>query len=432
MYPALRPAIAPLQCLTGVIAAGWGRPVALLALAGALCATGFSAEKASGFLPYVELTPFEVNGDQLAVSIHARTKSDRRYAAKFAEEVVGVAYQTMEETTGHGLVIVGRKKEPHPIRVYRQFLAMAEAGQLNPEVAALSSGLTHMLQDWEEKVDFEEGSGDGPDIDFDMIVNAIPLPLEGVGSKLYQTAWAEDFEPERLALRFRSLTLEDFESDELARFEWVFYLPPKSAFSEAMKQIVPTMLKESDLGFMQRMTVRTALTLFKPMLKRAIEGVRKGMLYLTVLRAMSGYSEDDIEALTEVYIEASMPFGGGSEYDTPLEAIQAQKIKNAAYAKDPFVSPIPLEHPDLASYRNYEAGFSDDGEKTTHRFAVENEVCTWQYLKRDPKVFLPAGDRLFVSEDGKMTIEFLIDESGEVTAVEERWVRRRKTVQRKS
>lgn len=391
-----------------------------------------SSDPASGFMPYVELAPFEVNGEQLAVSIHARTRSDRRYGAKFAEEVVGVAFQTMEKTTGLGLVIVGRKGEPHPIRVYRQFLAMAEAGQLDPEVAALASGLTHMLQDWEDKVDFDENSGHGPNIDFDMVVNAIPLPLEGIGSKLYQMAWADDFEPERLESRFRSITLEGFESDELARFEWVFYLPPKSAFSEAMKAIVPTMLKESDLSFMQRMAVRTALTVFKPMLKRAIEGVRKGMLYLTVLREMSGYSEDDIEALTEVYIGASMPFGGGSDYDTPLEAIEAQKIRNAEYARDPYVSPEPLEDVDTASYEKFEGGFSDNEKEITHRFAVRNGTCTWQYRKREPSVFLPADENLLVSEDGKMTIEFLMDDSGEVTAVEERRVRRRKTVPRES
>lgn len=255
MCPASRPATRSLRLLPSVCGTGRGRFVLFLALISATSPVGASAEKVSGFMPYVELAPFEVNGEQLAVSIHARTKSDRRYGAKFAEEVVGVAFQTMEQTTGLGLVIVGRKGEPHPIRVYRQFLAMAEAGQLNAEVAALSSGLTHMLQDWEAKVDFDESSGDGPNIDFDMVVNAIPLPLEGIGSKLYQMAWADDFDPERLEQRFGSITLEDFASDELARFEWVFYLPPKSAFSEAMKQIVPTMLKESDLGFMQRMAV---------------------------------------------------------------------------------------------------------------------------------------------------------------------------------
>ena len=43
-------------------------------------------------------------------------------------------------------------------------------------------------------------------------------------------------------------------------------------------------------------------------------------------------------------------------------------------------------------------------------------------------VFYPAGPRTFVIEDGKMTIEFLVDEGGEITGVEERWKRRRKTV----
>ncbi|MEZ5277893.1 MAG: hypothetical protein R3F07_16045 [Opitutaceae bacterium] len=300
----------------------------LLTLAGSVGVAGASDEATSSFLPYVELAPFVVNGEQLEISIHARTRSDRRYAEQFAKEVIGVAYETMDRTTGHGLVIVGRKGEPHPVTVYRQFLAMADGGQLNPEVADLSSGLTHMLQDWEEGVDIETGSGDGPDIDFEMVVNAIPLPLEGIGSKLYQMAWAEEFDPERLEPKLRSLAPEDLEKDELVRFDWVFYLPPRSAFSEAMKQVVPTLIKESDMGFMQRMALRSALTIFKPLLKTAIEGVRKGMLYLTVLRAMSDFPQDDIESLTEVYVESLMPFGGG-EQDSPIEAIETRKFRNA-------------------------------------------------------------------------------------------------------
>ena len=51
-----------------------------------------------------------VQGKSLAIDIHARTKSDRRYAEKFADEVVEVAYETLEgDSTGKGLVIVGRE-----------------------------------------------------------------------------------------------------------------------------------------------------------------------------------------------------------------------------------------------------------------------------------------------------------------------------------
>ena len=417
---------------TRKILALWRLCFLLVAPGPGLGAAAPPSDMASRFMPYVELAPFEVNGEQLAVSIHARTKSDRRYAAKFAKEVIGVAFETMETSTGHGLVIVGRKGEPHPINVYRTFLALSDANKLDSEVAVLAPDLTDKLADWENKFAFNDGSSDGPDIDFDMIVNAVPLPLEGIESKLYQMAWADDFDMERFGHRLRSLTVDDLQTDELARFEWVFYLPPKSAFSEAMKEIVPKMLAESDIGFFKRMAVRSALTIFKPLLKKAIEGARKGMLYLTVLRAMSVYSNGDIEALTEAYVEAMMPFGGNDKYDTPLAAIEAQEIRNAEYARDPFVSPDPLEEANLRIYEKFEGGYSREEKKTTHRFTIKDETCTWRYLDRDPKPFLPAGDSLFVSEDGKMTIEFLMDQSGDVTAVEERWGRRRKTIPRRS
>jgi hypothetical protein len=56
----------------------------------------------------------------------------------------------------------------------------------------------------------------------------------------------------------------------------------------------------------------------------------------------------------------------------------------------------------------------------------------WTYKDQKPKVFYPAGDRLLVNEDGSMTIRFVTDDKGVVTGVEERWVRRRQTIARKS
>src|SRR5947209_794529 len=75
------------------------------------------------FMPSVELAPFKVNGRQLAISIHARTRGDRSYAEGFAEEVVKVVCESVVSDTGKGLVIIGKKGEPHPVVVLRQFLA---------------------------------------------------------------------------------------------------------------------------------------------------------------------------------------------------------------------------------------------------------------------------------------------------------------------
>ena len=125
-----------------------------------------------------------------------------------------------------------------------------------------------------------------------------------------------------------------------------------------------------------------------------------------------------------------MPHGKvipGKKKRRALEAIEAQKIENAEYAKNPFVSPEPLEDPDLGMYSKFvgEYGF---GKRRTHRFSVKDGTCYWRYLDWNPGVFLPAGETLFVSKKGDMTIEFLMDDNGIVTSVEERWVRRKNLI----
>src|SRR5687768_5300257 len=76
------------------------RALVLFAAAGLLVEPGVAQSKkaaagkdADTFMPYVQLAPFVVNGKQLAISIHARSGKDRRYAETFAEEVVKVVYE---------------------------------------------------------------------------------------------------------------------------------------------------------------------------------------------------------------------------------------------------------------------------------------------------------------------------------------------------
>ena len=104
------------------------------------------------FSPLVKLAPFVVNGQSLAVSIHARTKVDRRYGEKFAEEVVEIAYETLGTSTGRGLVIVGADGEPHPIHFFRKFLEMSRAGQLDPGLAEAAGEVDGMLKKAQEKM----------------------------------------------------------------------------------------------------------------------------------------------------------------------------------------------------------------------------------------------------------------------------------------
>jgi hypothetical protein len=386
----------------------------------------------SDFLPAVQLAPFVVNGEPLSISIHARSKADRRYAERFAEEVIEVAYETLRGSVGAGLVIMGKEGEPHPVLVYRQFLALAKADELDPEVAKAATELAAMMQKWQADMHLNDDTNEGMKLDIDQVLEAIPLPLEGVGSKLYQLAWSAGFDDTRVARALRSLTTADLASDELSKFAWVFYLPPRNALNRALKNILPAVLKQQKMGVMKRAAVRSALVVFKPAIRTAMEGARKGVLFMTVLRAQSRYSPEEINLLTGAYVKVLMPdfkFNGGKTHQRAIDAIEAQKVANAEYDKDPFVSPQRLETYDPANYTAFEGDYAEQ-EKTTHRFRRKGEGFTWQYLDRPPADFFPAGPRLFVSEKGTMTMEFLLNERGEVTGVEERWVRRRKTVPR--
>ena len=156
------------------------------------------------FEPAIELAPFVVKGQRLSISILARTKADRRYAEQFAESVIEVASVALEKSPGAGLVIVGEEGEPHPVFVFRRFIELAEAGQLEPGVAARASEATATLRDWQERLNLGEAIKQG--LPFDTFVKALPLPLAGIGSHLYQLAWTEGFDEARVTEKLRQLT----------------------------------------------------------------------------------------------------------------------------------------------------------------------------------------------------------------------------------
>jgi hypothetical protein len=382
------------------------------------------------FMPAIQLAPFVVKGEKLSISILARTKADRRYAEKFAEDVMEVVYATVEKSAGAGLVIVGEEGEPHPVFVFRKFVALAEANQLDPAVAPRAGEVSAMMRSWEQRLHLDAAARDG--LPLETFVKALPFPLEGVASKLYQLAWAEGFDEQRVEQKLRSLVPTDLAGDQLARFDWVFYLPPREAFDEVKKEMMPTVMKKSKAGFLKRATVRSAMVVFAPAINKAVEAARKGMLFMTVLRARSGYSDDDVMQLTRVYVRVLMPdfkFNDSNTRQRAIDAVEGQKIANAEYAKDPFVSPKRLADYDPATYAKFDGGYAEKDE-TTHHFARSGATFTWQYREQKPRFFFPAGERLFVAENGRMTIEFLVDEAGAVTGVEERWHRRRRTLMR--
>ena len=401
-----------------------------------LIGEGIAAEPmADDFGKDVQLAPFVVNGKPLSVSIHARTKSDRRYAEKFADEVVQVGYETLGHSTGKGLIIVGAKGEPHPILIIRKFLAMAKAGQLDPSLSGSGGELDAVLNKIKEKMKMDGNESEKMGITFETFLPAVPLPLEGVASKLYQLAWAEGFDDVRVEQKLKALTRADLSRNELSRYDWVFYLPPYAATTAVFKEMLNKTMAAQKMGVFKRATIRSAVFVFSPVVKKAIESMRKGMLYMTILRAESGYDEGEIDAFVRVYVRELMPDlkpGSGDEHRRALAAIEQQKLANIEYAKDPFVKPERLATPSPTAYALFEGEYTLKPPETTHRFKHEGDSFQWIYKDHKPRLFYPAGERLLVSEDGTMTIQFQIDATGAVTGVEERWVRRRQTVARKS
>lgn len=402
-----------------------------------------AASPAADFGKDVKLAPFVVRGEKLSLSIHARTNADRRYATEFAEEVVKVAYETMDnKSTGAGLVIVGREGEPHPVVMMRKIMAMADAGQLDPQVAAKARELGAKLEAWKAALNLDkprEPDDERPNITFDMIVPALPVPLEGLGAKLYQLAWAEKFDEARLAARMHALTLAELESNAFAKYDWVFYLPPRSAATPVVNQLVDEVIKHQKMGLAKRVAVRGAMLVFKPAIKKSIEGFRKAMLFKTVLEARSGWSQEDIKILTGAYVQVLMPdFKFNDSEDATharvMEAINKQKAKNAEYAKDPFVAPARLATFDAAAYERFVGDYGTvrkhkDGRfgKPSRALTHEGEAWSWRRPGGKPTALHPAGERLFVSADGKLTVEFKVNDQGVVTGAEERRVRYRET-----
>ena len=280
------------------------------------------------FMPLVKLAPFVVKGQSLAISIYARTNSDRKYGEKFAGEVAKVICEAVTESTGRGLVIIGAKAEPHPIFVFRKFLALAKEGKLDPAIAARASELSTMMNRWERTLNEDKAKDGDMEMDYEKIVTALPLPLEGVGAKLYQLAWEEKFADAKVEAKMRALQPGDLERRDLfKRFDWVFYLPPKGAFDKVLDELIAGALKQEDVGLFSRMAVKGVLLVMKPRIRRAIEGMRQGVMFMTVVGAQTHYSEDEVSALTGAYMGAFMPeekSPGGSDHDRAVSAVREQ------------------------------------------------------------------------------------------------------------
>lgn len=305
------------------------------------------------FSRLVKMEPFVVRGEQLSVSIHARSGRDRSYALGFAEEVISILHESgVTDSPGKGLVIIGAKGEPHPIRFFRQFLELAKAGKLDPAVAARGPELQNSIDHWQHRSEtghgkksggivIEKDNKDGVDLEFERIVSALPLPLEGIGAQLYQLAWFEKFDDARVEAKLRALRAADLAQDRFSHYDWVFYLPPRGAFEQVIDDMIAEALKEEGSGFFARMAVKSVMLVVKPKIRKAIEGMRRGLLFDSVARVRTKFDEDAISDLTGAFIEQIVPGeheGSGSEHERCVRAVRAE-LKEIREAPAPATAP---------------------------------------------------------------------------------------------
>jgi hypothetical protein len=301
------------------------------------------------FSSLVKLAPFVVNGKSLAVSIYARTRSDRRYGEAFSGEVIKVVYEAVTESTGRGLVIVGVKGEPHPIVVFRKFLALAKEEKLDPEIAAHARELQTMVDNWQTMSNGTSRragkSSGGPDLKVEKLIEAFPLPLEGVGAKLYQLAWEQKFDDAKVEAALRGLRAGDLERrDRFKAYDWVFYLPEKGAFDRGLDDVIAEALKqEKRIGFFARTAIKGVLLVVKPKIRRAIEGMRQGVMFMTVVKAQTSLSSAETRNLLDAYVEVFQPFHpkgkppleGDTDHERLVNALRARLKKIAEKSKAP-------------------------------------------------------------------------------------------------
>jgi hypothetical protein len=113
-----------------------------------------------------------------------------------------------------------------------------------------------------------------------------------------------------------------------ARFDWVFYLPPRGALEQAIDDVISDALKEEkDLGFFARTAIKGALLVVKPIIRKAIEGMRRSILFSAVVDARTDYDHDGVSALTNAYLNEMMPGQkkrSGSEHERAVNAVRAE------------------------------------------------------------------------------------------------------------
>lgn len=135
----------------------------------------------------------------------------------------------------------------------------------------------------------------------------------------------------------RALRSDDLNGALFKSYHWVFYLPPKKAFNQALDQVVADALEEDDAGVFAKIAVKGVMLAVKPKIRRAIEALRKGLLFQTIVASRTSLPLADVKALTDTYIKALTAEGKDPNRDLP-EHERAERAVSAAVAK--------LEHPE--------------------------------------------------------------------------------------
>lgn len=359
------------------------------------------------------------------ITIFTESGSQRRYAARFAEKVYEAAYETTDEPAGKGLVIIGNLDQPHPVMLVKKYLDIAKENERATDTLNFGPILNQALIGWEEA---EEQVRKEAGVDIESIVYVAPLPLEGAVYSLYMTAKQVEFDEAKVRQQFAELSVKEVVDSGFDKFDWVIYLPPRNAIDKVIREVLPAAMKAQKIGFFKRALARGAVFTFKPLIKDAMEAVRKGMLYESILRSTSDLNEGDIKAFSNAYLEALMPKGSlipGKKKDRSLEAIRQQKIKNEEYAKDPFIVPEERIELDISLYPKYEGEYVLHKRPSAKIFIKEGSL-NFQRGNNKPHRMEPASETLFVADSGRLTIEFQEEKDSHFEKMElrrERWRR---------
>lgn len=364
------------------------------------------------------------------ISIFAEKPGQRHYAERFAETIYEAAYETTGESAGKGLVIIGSYDEIHPILLIRKYADILQKSGNQADKAILGLVPDTAFIRWEEadkELKVEVG------IDIESIAYVVPLPMKPAMLNLYFIAKEEGFDGEKIDQRYRTLNPLELRFADYERFDWVIYLPPRNAIDKAIKEVLPKVMQKQKVGFFKRTLVKGAVFTLKPAIRDGMEGIRKSLLYESILKATSDLSEGDIKALAKAYRESLMPRGKiipRNKEDRSLEAIREQLKVNEAYAKDPFIPPEQTIEEDPEKAAKYVGEYRYESGRSVNIFQKE-DLLYFQNKDDDPVEISPVSEVLYTTEDRKMTVEFLpgSDESyREAELRKERW---RKTIRKK-